>query len=167
VTTRDAFLKNYRFGCKNRILSENGNRGSRKPISNAPGVLDRCIGKLPGRTRYLNHAQFYGPAAVNRNIVSANFGQMVRAADPQLIEEVVDGLPAREKFPEFQQEVQFYLGCAEPTTLSCSVGPFILFLHACCRQMSRELPQGAPPRFLFHRPHRTLCANNDETPTPC
>ncbi len=31
-----------------------------------------------------NHAQFYGPAAVNGNISSANFGQVVSAASPRL-----------------------------------------------------------------------------------
>ena len=30
-----------------------------------------------------NHAQFYGPAAVNGNIASANFGQIVSAAPPR------------------------------------------------------------------------------------
>ncbi len=33
-----------------------------------------------------NHAQFYGPAAVNGNISSANFGQIVSAAAPRLIQ---------------------------------------------------------------------------------
>jgi hypothetical protein len=31
-----------------------------------------------------NHAQFYGPAAVNGNISSANFGRVVTAASPSL-----------------------------------------------------------------------------------
>ena len=30
-----------------------------------------------------NHAQFYGPAVVNGNITSANFGQVVSAAPPR------------------------------------------------------------------------------------
>lgn len=34
----------------------------------------------------LNHAQFYGPAAVNGNISSANFGQVVTAAPPRLVQ---------------------------------------------------------------------------------
>ncbi len=34
----------------------------------------------------LNHAQFYGPAAVNGNISSANFGQVVSAAAPRLVQ---------------------------------------------------------------------------------
>lgn len=34
----------------------------------------------------LNHAQFYGPAAVNGNISSANFGQVVSAAPPRLVQ---------------------------------------------------------------------------------
>ena len=33
-----------------------------------------------------NHAQFYGPAAVNGNITSANFGEIVSAAAPRLIQ---------------------------------------------------------------------------------
>ena len=33
-----------------------------------------------------NHAQFYGPAAVNGNISSANFGQVMSAASPRLIQ---------------------------------------------------------------------------------
>ena len=33
-----------------------------------------------------NHAQFYGPAAVNGNISSANFGQVVSAAPPRLVQ---------------------------------------------------------------------------------
>jgi len=33
-----------------------------------------------------NHAQFYGPAAVNGNISSANFGQVVSAAAPRLVQ---------------------------------------------------------------------------------
>jgi hypothetical protein len=33
-----------------------------------------------------NHAQFFGPAAVNGNINSANFGQVVRAAPPRLMQ---------------------------------------------------------------------------------
>jgi hypothetical protein len=33
-----------------------------------------------------NHAQFYGPAAVNGNISSANFGQIVSAASPRLVQ---------------------------------------------------------------------------------
>ncbi len=33
-----------------------------------------------------NHAQFYGPAAVNGNITSASFGQVVSAAAPRLIQ---------------------------------------------------------------------------------
>jgi len=33
-----------------------------------------------------NHAQFYGPAAVNGNINSANFGQVVAAAPPRLVQ---------------------------------------------------------------------------------
>jgi hypothetical protein len=32
-----------------------------------------------------NHAQFYGPAAVNGNITSASFGQIVNAAAPRLV----------------------------------------------------------------------------------
>jgi hypothetical protein len=34
----------------------------------------------------LNHAQFYGPAAVNGNISSADFGQAVAAAPPRLVQ---------------------------------------------------------------------------------
>jgi hypothetical protein len=34
----------------------------------------------------LNHAQFYGPAAVNGNISSASFGQVVGAAPPRLLQ---------------------------------------------------------------------------------
>ena len=34
----------------------------------------------------LNHAQFYGPAAVNGNISSADFGQIVNAAPPRLVQ---------------------------------------------------------------------------------
>ncbi|MGB9490406.1 MAG: carboxypeptidase regulatory-like domain-containing protein [Terriglobales bacterium] len=34
----------------------------------------------------LNHSQFYGPAAVNGNISSANFGQIVNAASPRLVQ---------------------------------------------------------------------------------
>jgi hypothetical protein len=33
-----------------------------------------------------NHAQFFGPAAVNGNINSANFGQVVHAAPPRLMQ---------------------------------------------------------------------------------
>ena len=33
-----------------------------------------------------NHAQFYGPAAVNGNISSADFGQVVSAAPPRLLQ---------------------------------------------------------------------------------
>lgn len=33
-----------------------------------------------------NHAQFYGPAAVNGNISSANFGEIVNAAAPRLVQ---------------------------------------------------------------------------------
>ncbi|HUB34858.1 MAG TPA: hypothetical protein VMA31_17610, partial [Bryobacteraceae bacterium] len=33
-----------------------------------------------------NHAQFYGAAAVNGNVTSANFGQIVSAAAPRLIQ---------------------------------------------------------------------------------
>jgi len=33
-----------------------------------------------------NHAQFYGPAAVNGNITSANFGQVVSAAPPRQLQ---------------------------------------------------------------------------------
>ena len=33
-----------------------------------------------------NHAQFYGPAAVNGNISSANFGEVVSAAAPRLMQ---------------------------------------------------------------------------------
>lgn len=33
-----------------------------------------------------NHAQFYGPAAVNGNISSSNFGQVVSAAGPRLVQ---------------------------------------------------------------------------------
>jgi hypothetical protein len=33
-----------------------------------------------------NHAQFYGPAAVNGNISSANFAQVVSAAAPRLVQ---------------------------------------------------------------------------------
>jgi hypothetical protein len=33
-----------------------------------------------------NHAQFYGPSAVNGNISSANFGQVVSAAPPRLVQ---------------------------------------------------------------------------------
>jgi hypothetical protein len=33
-----------------------------------------------------NHAQFYGPAAINGNISSANFGQVVSAAPPRLVQ---------------------------------------------------------------------------------
>jgi hypothetical protein len=33
-----------------------------------------------------NHAQFYGPAAVNGNISSANFGQVISAAPPRLLQ---------------------------------------------------------------------------------
>lgn len=33
-----------------------------------------------------NHAQFYGPAAVNGNISSANFGEIVSAAPPRLVQ---------------------------------------------------------------------------------
>ena len=33
-----------------------------------------------------NHAQFYGPAAVNGNISSADFGQIVGAAPPRLVQ---------------------------------------------------------------------------------
>ena len=33
-----------------------------------------------------NHAQFYGPASVNGNISSANFGQVVTAAPPRLVQ---------------------------------------------------------------------------------
>jgi hypothetical protein len=36
-----------------------------------------------------NHAQFYGPAAVNGNISSANFGQIVSAASPRLVQMAV------------------------------------------------------------------------------
>lgn len=34
----------------------------------------------------LNHAQFYGPAAVNGNISSASFGQIVNAQAPRQIQ---------------------------------------------------------------------------------
>ena len=34
----------------------------------------------------MSHAQFYGPAAVNGNISSANFGQVVSAASPRLVQ---------------------------------------------------------------------------------
>jgi hypothetical protein len=34
----------------------------------------------------LNHAQFYGPAAVNGNITSANFGRIVAAADARKVQ---------------------------------------------------------------------------------
>jgi hypothetical protein len=34
----------------------------------------------------LNHAQFYGAAAVNGNIASANFGKIVSAAAPRLLQ---------------------------------------------------------------------------------
>jgi hypothetical protein len=34
----------------------------------------------------LNHAQFYGAASVNGNISSANFGQVVSAAEPRLMQ---------------------------------------------------------------------------------
>jgi len=33
-----------------------------------------------------NHAQFYGSAAVNGNISSPNFGEVVNAAAPRLIQ---------------------------------------------------------------------------------
>jgi hypothetical protein len=33
-----------------------------------------------------NHAQFFGPAAVNGNVDSALFGQVVNAASPRLIQ---------------------------------------------------------------------------------
>jgi hypothetical protein len=33
-----------------------------------------------------NHAQFYGPATINGNISSANFGQVVNAAPPRLVQ---------------------------------------------------------------------------------
>jgi hypothetical protein len=33
-----------------------------------------------------NHAQFYGPAAVNGNISSSNFGQVTSSAPPRLIQ---------------------------------------------------------------------------------
>jgi hypothetical protein len=33
-----------------------------------------------------NHAQFYGPVAVNGNISSANFGEIVSAAPPRLVQ---------------------------------------------------------------------------------
>jgi hypothetical protein len=33
-----------------------------------------------------NHAQFFGPASVNGNISSANFGQVVNATDPRLVQ---------------------------------------------------------------------------------
>jgi hypothetical protein len=33
-----------------------------------------------------NHAQFYGPAAVDGNISSTNFGQIVSAASPRLVQ---------------------------------------------------------------------------------
>jgi hypothetical protein len=33
-----------------------------------------------------NHAQFYGPAAVNGNISSANFGEIASAAAPRLLQ---------------------------------------------------------------------------------
>ncbi len=33
-----------------------------------------------------NHAQFYGPAAVNGNISSTSFGQVVTAAPPRLVQ---------------------------------------------------------------------------------
>ena len=33
-----------------------------------------------------NHTQFFGPAAVNGNISSNLFGQVVKAADPRLVQ---------------------------------------------------------------------------------
>ena len=33
-----------------------------------------------------NHSQFHGPAAVNGNISSTNFGQVVSAASPRLVQ---------------------------------------------------------------------------------
>lgn len=33
-----------------------------------------------------NHAQFFGPAAVNGNISSSGFGQFVNAASPRLVQ---------------------------------------------------------------------------------
>ncbi|HXY14418.1 MAG TPA: carboxypeptidase regulatory-like domain-containing protein [Terriglobales bacterium] len=35
---------------------------------------------------FFNHAQFYGPAAVNGNISSANFGEVISAAAPRLMQ---------------------------------------------------------------------------------
>jgi len=36
-----------------------------------------------------NHAQFYGPTAVNGNINSSTFGQVVSAAPPRLMQAAV------------------------------------------------------------------------------
>jgi len=33
-----------------------------------------------------NHAQFFGPAAVNADVDSALFGQIIRAAQPRLMQ---------------------------------------------------------------------------------
>jgi hypothetical protein len=54
---------------KNVRLSESGSREFRLEAFNI-----------------FNHAQFYGAAAVNGNITSASFGQVVSAATPRLIQ---------------------------------------------------------------------------------
>jgi hypothetical protein len=38
------------------------------------------------RSVIFNHSQFFGPAAVNGNISSANFGQIQTASPPRLIQ---------------------------------------------------------------------------------
>jgi hypothetical protein len=63
-------------------------------IANFDMALAKSIRLAESRTLQLrleafnvwNHAQFYGPAAVNGNIESSNFGQIVSAAAPRLVQ---------------------------------------------------------------------------------
>ena len=63
-------------------------------IENLDMALQRTIRLAESRSlqirfegfNVLNHAQFYGPASVSGNISSANFGQILNAASPRLLQ---------------------------------------------------------------------------------
>jgi hypothetical protein len=63
-------------------------------MANFDAALDKTVRLSESRAlefrleafNVFNHAQFYGPAAVNGNIGSPNFGQIVNVAAPRLVQ---------------------------------------------------------------------------------
>ena len=88
------------FRPENGRKSDLGQIGTPHRFFYGPGIenLDMALRKTirPAESRslqigiegfnVLNHAQLYGPASVSGNISSANFGQIVSAASPQLLQ---------------------------------------------------------------------------------